>query len=171
MLIYGKKGCLVANVPGKDIMKKGQDLTLESQIIPLIDIDKTAELCFIDVQFSILNSGYILALTSDSRFFAASLENDTRLDFCELKIELTPPHSPYKMPAKLNFVSFSQSSSAEDLGLSLFQILFLTAQGEVYTLCPLILDEMMFTKDTYDLMMIKLEESAPRLHSVFEKCY
>jgi hypothetical protein len=122
------------------------------------------------VQFSVLNSNYVLALTSDSRFFVISLETDIRLDFCELKLDLTPPHSPYKVPAKLNFVSFSQASSAEDLGLSLFQILFLTAQGEVYTLCPLILDEMMFTKDTFDLMMVKLEESAPRLHSVFQQC-
>lgn len=122
------------------------------------------------MQFSVLNSNYVLALTSDSRFFVISLETDIRLDFCELKLDLAPPHSPYKVPAKLNFVSFSQASSAEDLGLSLFQILFLTAQGEVYTLCPLILDEMMFTKDTYDLMMVKLEESAPRLHSVFQQC-
>lgn len=122
------------------------------------------------MQFSVLNSNYVLALTSDSRFFVISLETDIRLDFCELKLDLTPPHSPYKVPAKLNFVSFSQASSAEDLGLSLFQILFLTAQGEVYTLCPLILDEMMFTKDTFDLMMVKLEESAPRLHSVFQQC-
>ena len=122
------------------------------------------------MQFSVLNSNYVLALTSDSRFFVISLETDIRLDFCELKLDLPPPHSPYKVPAKLNFVSFSQASSAEDLGLSLFQILFLTAQGEVYTLCPLILDEMMFTKDTFDLMMVKLEESAPRLHSVFQQC-
>lgn len=122
------------------------------------------------MQFSVLNSNYVLALISDSRFFVISLETDIRLDFCELKLDLTPPHSPYKVPAKLNFVSFSQASSAEDLGLSLFQILFLTAQGEVYTLCPLILDEMMFTKDTFDLMMVKLEESAPRLHSVFQQC-
>lgn len=122
------------------------------------------------MQFSVLNSNYVLALTSDSRFFVISLETDIRLDFCELKLDLTPPHSPYKVPGKLNFVSFSQASSAEDLGLSLFQILFLTAQGEVYTLCPLILDEMMFTKDTFDLMMVKLEESAPRLHSVFQQC-
>ena len=122
------------------------------------------------MQFSVLNSNYVLALTSDSRFFVISLETDIRLDFCELKLDLTPPHSPYKVPGKFNFVSFSQASSAEDLGLSLFQILFLTAQGEVYTLCPLILDEMMFTKDTFDLMMVKLEESAPRLHSVFQQC-
>ena len=170
MLIYGKKGCLVANVPSKDSNKAfrvengGQDAPLESQVLPLIGIDTNPELGFVDVQFSILNSNYILALTTDSRFFAVSLATDIRLDHCELKLDLAPPHSPYRVPAKINFVSFSQASSADDLGLSLFQIVFLAAQGEIYTLCPLLLDEMVFTKDTYELMMVKLKESAPRLH-------
>jgi hypothetical protein len=170
LLIYGKKGCLVANIPGKNILNKGQAFPLESSFLPLKNLDTVPELGFVDVQFSILNSNYVLALTSDSKFYAISLLNDLRFDHWELGLDLTPPHSPYKIPAKLNFASFSQSSSSEDLGLSLFQILFLTLQGEVYTLCPLILDEMMFTKDTYDLMMVKLEESAPRLHSVFQQC-
>jgi len=46
--------------------------------------------------------------------------------------------------------------------------MFLTSTGEVYTLCPVILDKMVFSKETFDLMMTKLEDSAPKLHQAFD---
>jgi len=39
----------------------------------LIGIDIKLDLSFTDVQFSILNNNYVLALTSDSRFFVVDL--------------------------------------------------------------------------------------------------
>jgi hypothetical protein len=46
--------------------------------------------------------------------------------------------------------------------------MFLTSTGEVYTLCPVILGKMVFSKETFDLMMTKLEDSAPKLHQAFD---
>jgi hypothetical protein len=80
LLIYGKKGCLVANIPGKNILNKGQAFPLESSFLPLKNLDTDQELGFVDVQFSILNSNYVLALTSDSKFYAISLLNDLRFE-------------------------------------------------------------------------------------------
>ncbi len=67
-------------------------------MLTLIGIDTDRELSFTDVQFSVVNTNYVLALTSDSRFFVVSLSKDTRLDFSELKLDLSPPHSPYRQP-------------------------------------------------------------------------
>lgn len=57
-------------------------------MLTLIGIDTDPELSFTDVQFSILNNNYVLALTSDSRFFVVSLHTDTRLDYSEFKLDL-----------------------------------------------------------------------------------
>jgi len=120
------------------------------------------ELTFRDVQFSILNSNYILALTSDARLFVVNFLKDTKLDSSEQILDLISQISPYKPPPQpIDFISFSQASSAEDLGLTPFQVFLLSRTGDIYTICPLLLSEMIFTSEAFELMMLKLADSAP----------
>jgi hypothetical protein len=120
------------------------------------------ELTFRDVQFSILNSNFILVLTSDARLFVVNVLKDTRLEFSEQTLDLVPQTSPYKAPPHpIDFISFSQASSAEDLGLTPFQVFLLSKTGDIYTICPLLLSEMLFTSEAFELMMLKLSDSAP----------
>ena len=99
------------------------------------------ELTFRDVQFSILNTNYVLSLTSDARLYVVCLLKDIQLEKSELILKLKPQTSSYKdSRQKPDFKCFSQASSADDLGLTPFQLLFLTSSGDIYTLCPLILE-------------------------------
>ena len=112
-------------------------------MLVLETLENQAQPTFRDVQFSILNTNYVLALTSNARLYVVCLLKDIQLEKSELILDLLPQNPPYKASSETETVDikcFSQASSADDLGLTPFQLLFLTSSGDIYTLCPLILE-------------------------------
>jgi hypothetical protein len=106
----------------------------------------------------VLNQNYILTLTSDGTLHITNLLDNAKLDECELAIDLrsiskhadVPAYSLAKRPEIPSFIRFAQTKSASDTALSPFQLLIMTDKGELYTLCPLILQNMILPQEAFE---------------------
>lgn len=101
----------------------------------------------------------MLALTSDGYFHTINLLDNAKIDGCEKSVELcsimgakqsTLKKLKEKKEDSYTFVSFCQAASNTDIALCPLQLLFMTNKGEVFTLCPFLVENFVLPLDTCD---------------------
>ena len=136
---------VVGNLPAKikDIKK---DTEIEVVLLPEMSESIT------QAQFSVLSSQYIVALTQNKE------SGDCKLRYFNLQSNGLAEEVSYAI--KRDTVCFSQAPahSIDMQTLDIFQVTTITKRGEIHSLCPIVLQEMVFAEEHFSSILIALQD-------------